>query len=127
MVSLKILGLEKVNFGPNEVGAFDGDTQQIEYEAYSYEKITATTARIILGTAGSDTEEVELTFVEPNYAEGTWIEVDGGETFEGTLTFVFWWEVRILLEQILITPVLMQVREEVIHPLVFLLKGLMEW
>ena len=81
------LGLEEVEFGPNEVGAFDGDTQQIEYVAYSYEKTSATTARIILGTAGSDTEEVELTFVEPNYAEGTWIEVDGGETFEGTLTF----------------------------------------
>ena len=81
------LGLEKVNFGPNEVGAFDGDTQQIEYEAYSYEKTSATTARIILGAAGNDSEEVELTFLDDNYAEGTWKEVDDGETFEGTLTF----------------------------------------
>ena len=71
------LGVEEVQFGPNEVGAYDGDTQQVEYVAYSYEKTSATTARIILGTAGTDTEEVDLTFVEPNYAEGIWREVDG--------------------------------------------------
>ena len=39
------LGLEEVQFGSNEVGAFDGDTQQIEYEAYIYEKTSPTTAQ----------------------------------------------------------------------------------
>ena len=32
------LGIEKVDFGDFEVGAFDFDTQQIEYEPYSYVK-----------------------------------------------------------------------------------------
>ena len=82
------LGVESVSFGPTEVGSFDDDTQQMEYEIYSYTKTSGTTAQIYLGTAGgNDTGEVFLTFTEPGYAEGTWIEVDEGETFEGKLTF----------------------------------------
>ena len=81
------LGIEKVDFGDFEVGAFDFDTQQIEYEPYSYVKTSKTTALITLGVAGSETEEIELTFIEPEFAEGTWVEIDKGEIFAGTLTF----------------------------------------
>ncbi|MDG1137892.1 MAG: cadherin repeat domain-containing protein, partial [Opitutales bacterium] len=54
---------------------------------YTYNKTSATTALITLGAAEFGMEEINLTFQEADFAEGTWMEMDAGETFEGTLTF----------------------------------------
>ena len=83
------LGVETVTFQEYQVSAYDSDTQSIETETYFYEKISATTATITLGVgAGTgDSEIIQLNFLQPGYAEGNWTEVDGGETYQGTLTF----------------------------------------
>ena len=81
------LGMERVTFGDFELSAFDANSQQIEYEPYIYKRISDTSALISLGPAGHEMEEINLTFKEAGFAEGTWIEMDEGEIFEGTLTF----------------------------------------
>jgi protocatechuate 3,4-dioxygenase beta subunit len=80
-------GLEVVTFYENEVGAYDSDSGEVEYEFYTYEKLSSDSAIIIIGESGEDQEEINITFTDINYAAGRWYEMDGAESFSGTLTF----------------------------------------
>ena len=80
-------GVEVVTFYEDEVGAYDSDSGEVEYEFYTYEKLSSDSAIIIIGESGGDQEEINITFTDINYATGRWYEMDGTESFSGTLTF----------------------------------------
>ncbi|MDG0965450.1 MAG: carboxypeptidase-like regulatory domain-containing protein [Opitutales bacterium] len=80
-------GVLNETFGEREVSAYDSDSQQIESKPYIYEKLGPDSARIILQGTGLDEKEINITFIDKNYAKGRWLEVDGGETYSGTLSF----------------------------------------
>ena len=80
------LGVQRVSFGQNEVKSFEGETQQYEFEPYSYEKLSPTNAVLMINNENGRVV-IELIFVENGFGEGIWNEQDGNQSYNGTLTF----------------------------------------